>query len=358
MYDGLYRSLPDDIEIVVHADHPTLNRRVAELLAAGERIDLLSTHAKYAPSQARWLQPLDGLLPQTGLDALASAAVEMCRVDGVLFSAPRNIDVRVLWYRRDLLETAPDSWADVLASDQPFGFPGRESGLFGTFFELVMGAGGQLSDGSGQPVMDSRTAVEAVAILQSLSAMGPAGLPHWHYDEVDAALCSGAVTMAGAWPGAFAEITNSPLRDVLEPALYPRGPHRRVSYSGVHSWAIPTTCGDVSGAVCAIEELLSFEAGRIDAEAGTVCAHVEAFASLTPADDRDRRRLEFTGATIAEAMITYPHHARFPEIEDAGWRALHAVLLGRSTPAEAVRLIQQTATYVTGSTLANGGTNP
>ena len=58
MYDDLYRLLPDDVEIVVHADHPTLNRRVAELLAAGERIDLLSTHSKYAPSQAQWLQPL------------------------------------------------------------------------------------------------------------------------------------------------------------------------------------------------------------------------------------------------------------------------------------------------------------
>ena len=26
MYDDLYDRLPDDVEIVVHADHPTLNR--------------------------------------------------------------------------------------------------------------------------------------------------------------------------------------------------------------------------------------------------------------------------------------------------------------------------------------------
>src|SRR5437588_330113 len=60
MYDGLYSMLPADAEIVVHEDHPTLNRRVAELLGAGERIDVLSTHSKYAPSQSAWLQPLDG----------------------------------------------------------------------------------------------------------------------------------------------------------------------------------------------------------------------------------------------------------------------------------------------------------
>ena len=59
MYDGLYSLLPPDADVVVHADHPTLNRAVAELLAAGERIDVMSTHSKYAPSQAQWLTRLD-----------------------------------------------------------------------------------------------------------------------------------------------------------------------------------------------------------------------------------------------------------------------------------------------------------
>ena len=45
MYDDLYARLADasdhDVEIVVHADHPTLNREVAERLDAGERLDVL-----------------------------------------------------------------------------------------------------------------------------------------------------------------------------------------------------------------------------------------------------------------------------------------------------------------------------
>src|SRR5207302_9624947 len=101
MYDGLYSMLPADVEIVVHEDHPTLNRRVAELLGAGERIDVLSTHSKYAPSQSAWLQPLDGLVPKDVVDDLAPRAVDLCRFDGVLLSVPRNVDVRVLWYRAD-----------------------------------------------------------------------------------------------------------------------------------------------------------------------------------------------------------------------------------------------------------------
>src|SRR5205085_11784985 len=94
MYDALYAPFIDEVEVVVHADHPTLNREVAARLAAGERIDVLSTHGKYAPSQRQWLTPLDGVIETS---ALAPHAVEMCRFDGTLLSVPRCIDVRVLW---------------------------------------------------------------------------------------------------------------------------------------------------------------------------------------------------------------------------------------------------------------------
>src|SRR2546430_1194188 len=130
MYDPLYAALPDDVDVIVHGDHPSLNRAVAAMLSAGERIDVLSTHSKYAPSQSRWLRPLDGLVD---VDGLAPRAVELCRFGGALLCAPRNIDVRVLWYRTDVLETAPATWADLGSSAAAFGFPGRESGLFGTF---------------------------------------------------------------------------------------------------------------------------------------------------------------------------------------------------------------------------------
>jgi multiple sugar transport system substrate-binding protein len=77
MYDRLYDLLPDDVEVVVHADHPTLNREAAAMLAAGERIDLLSTHGKYAPSQAAWLQPLDDLVEPGVLAGLAPRALDL-----------------------------------------------------------------------------------------------------------------------------------------------------------------------------------------------------------------------------------------------------------------------------------------
>ena len=83
MYDRLYDAL-GEVEIVVHADHPTLNRQVARMLAAGERIDVLATHSKYAPSQSQWLHPLDDLVAAAMVAPLAPrrsscAASKVCR---------------------------------------------------------------------------------------------------------------------------------------------------------------------------------------------------------------------------------------------------------------------------------------
>jgi multiple sugar transport system substrate-binding protein len=347
MYDHLYARLADrDVEVVVHEDHPTLNRRVAELLAAGARIDVLATHSKYAPSQREWLWPLDALIDAAALAPLAPRAVDRCRFEGSLLCAPRLVDVRVLWVRTDRVHAVPDTWAELLDGDVVFGFPGRESGLFGTFFELVVGAGGGLFDGAGRPTMATPEAEWAVDTLCRLAARAPSDLPDWHYDGVDAALLDGRVDAAAAWPGGWGAIRDSDHAADLAPFLYPAGAARRVSYSGCHAWGIPTTCGDVDGAVALVTDLLGPDAQALDAAGGSMCAHTGALAAVEPENATDARRLEITRATIDAAMITYPALVRFPEIEDAGWSAIRDALVGRVDPRAATVAIQRAAEAV------------
>ena len=349
MYDHLYSVFDAtgiDVDIVVHEDHPTLNRVVAEMLTAGDRLDLISTHAKYAPSQSRLLRPLDELVDPAALAALAPRAVDLGRFAGHLWCVPRNIDVRVLWVRADRVTSSPDTWADLDASETVFGFPGRESGLFGTFFELVAGSGGELFDADHRPAMNTPDAVAAIERLVRLGDRAPADLPSWHYDDVDRALLDGRVDAAAAWPGAWGAISRSELADRLTPYLYPAGTDRRVSYSGCHGWAIPRTAADVDGALALLHLLIGHDAQALDASGGTICAHEAALAAVVPVDHADRARLDITRQTIAEAMITYPPLPEFPAIEDAGWSALHAALEHRISPADAAAHIQSAAETV------------
>jgi len=346
MYDGLYGLLDGlDVDVVVHADHPTLNRAVAERLGRGERLDVISTHAKYAPSQAARLRPLDELLAPATLAALAPAAVEGCRFGGALLAAPRNIDVRVLWANRRLCAGAPvpATWAALRESALSFGFPGRESGLFGTFFEIVATHGGRLFDDALRPTLDSTVARDAITLLTALSRRAPAELPTWHYDQVDDALANGHIALAAAWPGATESLCSAAAGPDLEPHPYLAGPRGLRSYAGCHAWAIPRTCGDLDGAVRLVERLCSPEANEREAASGAICAHVEVLAAVRPRDARDARRLAITRDTIADGMITYPPLARFPEVEDAGWMAIHDALRGESDAGAALARMQAAA---------------
>ncbi|MEY2468316.1 MAG: multiple sugar transport system substrate-binding protein [Actinomycetota bacterium] len=336
MYDALYEPFLDDVDVVVHADHPTLNRTVAEMLAAGERIDVLSTHGKYAPSQAQWLRPLNGLVDTSGL---APKAVELCSFNGDVLCAPRNIDVRILWWRTDRMEEPPTRWGYLIRSGAVYGFSGRESGLFGFFFELVTGDGAALFDDDLRPTMTGTSPERALLAICELAKRAPADLPDWHYDEVDAALLEGRVDCAAAWPGGYDGIAASPLYDVLRPAMYPGG----VSYSGCHAWAIPTTCGDLDRAVAFVNGLSSFET---QARESGIPAHVAALAARAPRDAVDAERLAVTQETIASAMITYPHIEGFDVIEDAGWQAINAAIRGEIDIVTATQRMQTAAEAV------------
>ena len=341
MYDHLYSLLQGrDVEVVVHADHPTLNAEVARRLGSGEQLDLIATHSKYAPSQAQWLRPLDDLID---MSVLAPLAVDLCRFDDTQYCVPRLIDVRIMWVRSDRLEEVPTSWADLVEGDVRFGFPGRESGLFGTFFELVTGLGGRLFATDGSPRIESPEAEAAIDVLCQLASQAPDDLPTWHYDQVDRALLDGRIDAAGVWPGGWGPINASPLAPSLSPHPYPAGPERWVSSAGCHAWAGPTTCADVPAALELLRHLTSAEANALDAAGGSVCAHVEAFRSVQPVNDVDRQRLAITTATIERAMITYPSHPRFPEVEDAGWQAINDALRGVRTSRDAVQEIQRCA---------------
>jgi multiple sugar transport system substrate-binding protein len=358
MYDGLYEALglfdDDAVEVAVHADHPTLNRELAGRLAAGERFDVVSTHSKYAPSQAAWLWPLDG--PQTPgpvRDALATLApgavahraLALCRWEASLYSLPRNIDVRTLWADVTAIGRVPATWDDLDATGLAFGFTGRESGLFGTFFEIVTARGGRLFADDGTPALRSDDAADALALLQRLAARLPASFPEWQYDDVDAALGDGTVALAAAWPGATARLRAS----TAGPRLRPFGYFDGISYAGCHSWAVPRTCADPDAAARLILRLGSAAAHAADAAAGTVPARTDVLDAVRPGDETDAARWSVLRDTIAGGMITYPPLARFPEIEDACWSAIRNVLVGRRPIPDALDAMQAAALAAVGT---------
>src|SRR6476660_739555 len=111
-YDPLYGCLARFTEatgavvsVAFRGDHPTLNHHLAGLSEVP--YDLVSTHTKYAPSQMQFLAPLNSLVEPAELEDFVPLLLDLATIDGSLYSVPRNIDVRLLHFRTDLIKTPP-----------------------------------------------------------------------------------------------------------------------------------------------------------------------------------------------------------------------------------------------------------
>ncbi|MCA1740574.1 MAG: extracellular solute-binding protein [Actinobacteria bacterium] len=366
MYDPLYSRLSDfeeqegvTVEVVASLPHPELNDRVEEEFGSGEAsYDLISTHVKYAPSQAQWLSSLDEDLDEEDLRHFSPLTLELARIDGSLYGVPRMLDVKLLLYRTDLLSSPPASWEELLEeaarlrSGETYGFvfPGKESGLFGHFFELHAMAGGRMFEGEGLPVprLNDEAGRWALGLLKDLyEQAAPEETPEWHYDEVAACFREGRAAMSTDWPGGFYtyEEERSAVADRFDLALYPEGRAGRFIYAGCHTFAIPNTVGDRPGALALLRFLTSRESQAYEARLGTLPARedsLEDARSADPEDSRAARRWSLL-EEAKEAALIPPKHPNYPAVEDAIWQGVREALLGHRGAEEALRRTEAAA---------------
>ena len=365
MYDGLYARIPEfegrtgfRVEVVARLPHPELNARVErDFDASSADLDLLSTHTKYAPSQAQWLAPLDDVIEPAALADLLPRPLELSRIDGQLLQFPRNLDCGLLYYRRDLFERArrgiPETWDELVEAATFFAgpgmhgflFPGRDSGLFGLFYQVLVSAGGSLFDEDLRPAFDSPAGCYAANLLAELHhrrRTTPEDLPRWHFDEVSAAFRRGEAAMVADWPGSdylYADPGTSAVADRTGLARLPGGASgRRAAYAGCHSFAVPKAARNREGALALLHFFTSLESQVDEAGRGSLPVRHSAFEAMreeAKADPRQAQRLQLLTQT-SEDLIIPPRFATYPACEDAIWHGLQKAMTGLLSPPDAV----------------------
>ena len=340
MYDPLYERIGEfegmSIDVAVAPTHPDLNERIEEEFGSGTAsYDLISTHAKYAPSQRQWLTPLDEDLEDSELKNFTPQTLELARIDGQLYGVPRNLDVKLLHYRTDFVPEPTASWEELreeaaqLRSDDLYGFvfPGKESGLFGHFFELHAMAGGLMFEGEGLPIprLHDEAGIWTLTLLKDLyERAAPEETPNWHYDEVAACFRRGRAAMSTDWPGGFYTYEDPEQSAVVgsyDVALYPEGRAGRFVYSGSHTFAIPTTVRDRQAALELLRFLTSRESQAFEARLGTLPARSDSLGDA---------RAETGGGLAGRAKMggagggarSGPDPTQTPELSRGGGRHL------------------------------------
>jgi multiple sugar transport system substrate-binding protein len=275
----------------------------------------------------------------------------------LLYGLPRNIDVRLLHYRTDLIESPPATWNELLelarrhnAPPDMYGFlfPGRESGLFGTFFELAEMAGARLFPEDLVPDIENEAGRWALELLRTFCAEGlvPPELPEWHYDKIHECFRAGRAAMVGDWPGYYGLYTDpdiSRVHDRLGLSPYPTGPAgKSLSYGGGHTFALTRRGAAKPEALELLKYLTAFEQQLLEARNGCVPVRRSIMRIMQEeAEPANRARLAMLEKVIAEHILIPPKFARYPEVEEVLWRTVQRVMVSQLGVDEGLRLIRE-----------------
>lgn len=357
MYDRLYTRIPEferssgvKVAIEFAGNHAELNAHLAALDPVPYH--LVSTHTKYAPSQLRFLAPIEDF----DTSDFFPAVIHLAKISGVLYGIPRNIDLRLLHYRTDVCETPPATWDELAAlaktvthAPEFYGIvlTGMESGLFGTFFELTESAEAHIFPPSLAPQVNNDGGRWALELLRELYSSGaaPQAMAGWHYDQVHAFFRAGNAAMTFDWPGYYASYCepSSPVSGRFRVARAPAGPSGRVCcYAGAHTFALTRAGADCAEAREFLRFLTAPEQQAIEARQGSVAARRSVMAQQRQAvEGEDAHRLNLLETSIEHDLIIPPKLPYYPHIENILWRNVRAAMTGAATIADALAEIER-----------------
>lgn len=155
---------------------------------------------------------------------------------GVRYGLPVTAGVSVLFYRTDLIETFPTTWADydALLAEQTtdnmygFSFAGVTAQLIKLFLARYWGQGDPLLTPDWQPLINSEKGVTALTMLKDqMTNYAPPGVLAWDNPDAANAFLAGDVAVMEGW-GAFIlpslnDPTKSQVVDKWAIAPYPEG---------------------------------------------------------------------------------------------------------------------------------------
>ena len=129
------------------------------LRSNSDRINVFAVDQIWVPRFAKWSAPITNFLPHFKKDDFLDYALASCYYDNKLLAVPLNIDVNMMYYRRDILEKIPGydtlktalmnsiTWKDFLRLSRNFNphinpfyiFPADDyEGLVVSFMDLIL----------------------------------------------------------------------------------------------------------------------------------------------------------------------------------------------------------------------------
>jgi len=223
-HDGRIRVVALDLPFEKFSTNERKQLLARSFRSEGGSVDVFAADLFWIPRFAKWCEPLEGYFSEAERSHFLRYALETCSFDGELVGVPLYIDVGILYYRRDLLQTLPDfheveeklkrsiTWDEFITlherlkdTKQPFYvFPADNyEGLMCSFVEMLASQNQPLF-ANGVVQLTSAEAIRAVNLLDDLvnrfEMTPPVVTEFREVDSYQYALENDALFFRG-WPG-------------------------------------------------------------------------------------------------------------------------------------------------------------
>ncbi|MEV2201434.1 ABC transporter substrate-binding protein [Streptomyces fradiae] len=232
---GRYRIVYHKLPRTADGQRQQLVRRLA---AEDTAIDVMGLDVTWAPefAEAGWILPWTGELRRRAEEGTLEVPLRTGTWKNRLYAVPYNTNTQLLWYRADLVDEPPRTWAQMLAEARRLAAEGKPhyveiqgaqyEGLTVWFNTLVASAGGSILNAAATAPALGPPAVRAAGIMRDL-ATSPAAdpsLPNQMEDQNRLAMESGTAAFQLNYPFVHPSMkaNNPELFRHLRWAPYPR----------------------------------------------------------------------------------------------------------------------------------------
>lgn len=377
-YEALYNRIAEweaatgaKVNVISKKSHFELDKEIKSDMASGSTNWCVgSNHSSFAPIYEGLYTDLTPLLPKEEIDAFVPANIVASTVGGKLVMLPRaQFDVSALYYQKSLYAdeakkaaykekygedlVPPDTWEQVTKQAEFFAAPpdfygtqfaGKDEGVVGRFYEMLIAEGGEYLDKDGKPAFNSEAGVRALDWFVNLykAKAVPAGTTNYVWDDLGAGFASGTIAINLDWPGwagYFNDPASSKVAGNVGVKVQPMGSSgKRTGWSGHHGFSVTENCANKEAAASLVWFLTNEDSQKLEAAAGPLPTRTAVWAWDIEQAKADPYKAEVLAAFQEAAEHAFPvaQTPAWTEISNAVFPELQAAIVGDKTSKEAL----------------------
>ena len=149
---------------------------VRRLAAEDASIDLLAMDVIWTSefAEAKWIKPFPADVRKEVSDGTLEGSLGTAMYEGELYGAPANSNTQLLWYRKDKVDKAPETWAQLIEMADQMGTKvevqaAAYEGYTVWINSLIQSAGGKILESPTEASLEEEPLRKALEIISSLA---------------------------------------------------------------------------------------------------------------------------------------------------------------------------------------------